>query len=140
MIACGEASGDLYAGALVDALRARDPNLDAFGFGGARMAGAGADLVGHYAGLSVTGLSEAARVLGRSWRMLRALEETARTRRPDVFVAIDFPDFNFRLLPALHRLGVPIVYYVSPQLWAEFGTAERVVQWRASIYHAGNAS
>src|SRR5262249_1006260 len=50
--------------------------------------------------------------------MLKDLERAAAERRPSVFVAIDFPDFNFRLLPRIHRLGIPIVYYVSPQLWA----------------------
>ena len=50
--------------------------------------------------------------------MLRTLSAEAERVRPDVFVAIDFPDFNFRLLPVMKRLGVPVVYYVSPQLWA----------------------
>ena len=50
--------------------------------------------------------------------MLRRLTAAARDQRPDVFVAIDFPDFNFRLMAALHRLGIPVVYYISPQLWA----------------------
>ena len=118
LISCGDASGDIYAGALVHALRARDPHLQTFGFGGARMAEAGADLIGDYRGFTVTGLIEAISVLPRSWRMLRRLGDTARERRPDVFVAIDFPDFNLRLLPAMHGLGIPIVYYVSPQLWA----------------------
>jgi lipid-A-disaccharide synthase len=118
MLSCGEASGDLYAGALVSALREVAARVDVFGFGGARMATAGADLVGDYRGFSVTGLVEALSMLPKSWRMLRTLADTARRRRPDVFVAIDFPDFNFRLLPILRRLGVPIVYYVSPQLWA----------------------
>ena len=118
MLSCGEASGDLYAGALVGALRSIDPQIEAFGFGGARLAAAGAHLVGDFRGFSVTGLVEALAVVPRSWRMLRTLAEAARTRRPDVFVAIDFPDFNLRLLPAIHRLGIPIVYYVSPQLWA----------------------
>jgi lipid-A-disaccharide synthase len=118
MISCGEASGDLYAAALVDALRASEPHVETFGFGGPRLAAAGADLVGNFLGFSVTGLAEAVSVLPRSWRMIRRLGEAARERRPDVFIAVDFPDFNFRLLPILHGLGVPIVYYVSPQLWA----------------------
>jgi lipid-A-disaccharide synthase len=118
MLSCGEASGDLYAAALIRAMRELDPTLEVFGFGGDRMAAAGADLVGDYRGLSVTGLIEAVSVLRQSWTMLRRLEEAARTRHPDVFVAIDFPDFNFRLLPPMRRLGVPIVYYISPQLWA----------------------
>jgi lipid-A-disaccharide synthase len=118
MVACGEASGDLYAAALVDAMRRRSPDVDVFGFGGDRLAAAGASLVGHYRGVSVTGLSEALSALPRSWTLLKQLGAAARDRRPDVFVAIDFPDFNFRLLPVMRRLGVPVVYYVSPQLWA----------------------
>ena len=118
MVSCGEASGDLYAGALVSALRDLDPAVDVFGFGGGRMEAAGARLVGDYRGFSVTGLVEAARVLPKSWKMLRTLSAEAERVRPDVFVAIDFPDFNFRLLPVMKRLGVPVVYYVSPQVWA----------------------
>jgi lipid-A-disaccharide synthase len=118
MVSCGEASGDLYAGALVHELRALNPGTEVFGFGGGRMASAGATLVGDYRGFAVTGLVEALSVVPRSWRMLRALGAAAEAERPDVFVAIDFPDFNFRLLPVLRRLSVPIVYYVSPQLWA----------------------
>jgi len=118
MISCGEVSGDLYAGALTEELRVRAPSADIFGFGGPRLKGAGATLVGDFTGLTVTGLTEAVRVLPRSYAMYRRLVAAARERKPDVFVAIDFPDFNFRLMPAMRRLGVPIVYYISPQLWA----------------------
>ena len=118
MISCGEASGDLYAGALTAELRAREPDAEIFGFGGERLEAAGGHLIGDYRGLSVTGLTEAIRVVPRSFAMLRRLIDAARELRPDVFVAIDLPDFNFRLLAALRRLGIPIVYYVSPQLWA----------------------
>ena len=118
MVSCGEPSGDLYAGALVSEILRRQPSADVFGFGGQHLAGAGARLIGDFKGLSVTGLTEAVRVLPRSFAMLRLLTAAAREQRPDVFVAIDFPDFNFRLMAALHRLGIPIVYYISPQLWA----------------------
>jgi len=118
MISCGEASGDLYAGALAAALRAREPTVEIMGFGGPRLEAAGASLAGDFRGLTVTGLTEALRVLPRSYAMYRRLVGAARARRPDLFVAIDFPDFNFRLMAALRRLGIPIVYYVSPQLWA----------------------
>ena len=118
MISCGEASGDLYAGALAAELRAQAPSADLFGFGGRRLKAAGATLVGDFTGLTVTGLTEAVRVLPRSYAMYRRLIAAARERKPDVFVAIDFPDFNFRLMAAMRRLGVPVVYYVSPQLWA----------------------
>jgi lipid-A-disaccharide synthase len=118
MISCGEASGDLYAGALAAALRARAPSAEIVGFGGRRLEAAGASLLGDFTGLTVTGLTEALRVLPRSYAMYRRLVAEARVRRPDVFVPIDFPDFNFRVMAALRRLGIPVVYYVSPQLWA----------------------
>jgi lipid-A-disaccharide synthase len=118
MISCGEASGDLYAAALAGELRARVPGVEIFGFGGPRLKAAGGDLLGEFTRFSVTGLIEAIGVIPRSVAMLRLLVRAAAERRPDVFVAIDFPDFNFRLMAALKRLGIPIVYYVGPQLWA----------------------
>ena len=118
MISCGEASGDLYAGALTAELRARAPSAEISGLGGPRLEGAGATLIGDFTGVTVTGLTEAVRVLPRSYAMYRRLIAAARERKPDVFVPIDFPDFNFRLMAALRRLGIPVVYYVSPQLWA----------------------
>lgn len=117
MMSCGEASGDLYAGALTRALQAHVP-VEVFGFGGEQLRSAGATLTGDFRGFSVTGITEALSVVRRSWAMLATLTEAARQQRPDVFVAIDFPDFNFRLLPRIKALGIPIVYYISPQLWA----------------------
>jgi len=118
MISCGEPSGDLYAGALAAELRARVPSIEIVGLGGPRLQAAGATLSGHFTGLTVTGLTEVVAVLPRLWRMYRRLVSDARARRPDVFVAIDFSGFNFRLMAALRRLGIPVVYYVSPQVWA----------------------
>jgi len=118
LVSCGEASGDLYAAALADALKAIDPATGILGLGGPRLRAAGADLVGDYEGMAVTGLTEALPVIRRAWRLRAALCDAARTRRPDVLVAVDSPDFNFRLLRPMRDLGVPIVYYVSPQLWA----------------------
>jgi lipid-A-disaccharide synthase len=118
MLSCGEASGDLYAGALVSALRARDPGIDVFGLGGDRFRDAGGRLIGDYRGLAVTGLLEAVRILPDSYAMYRRLVQAAQSEHPDALVLIDFPDFNFRLMAAIKRLGIPIVYYVSPQLWA----------------------
>lgn len=117
MMSCGEASGDLYAGALTRALQTQGP-VEVFGFGGDQLRAAGATLTGDFRGFSVTGITEALAVVRRSWAMLGTLTAAARDQRPDVFVAIDFPDFNFRLLPRIKALGIPIVYYISPQLWA----------------------
>ena len=118
MISCGEASGDLYAGALAAELRAREPTVDIVGLGGRRLEAAGGRLIADFTPLTVTGLIEMIRVLPRSYSILQRLLEAARQHRPDVLVAIDFPDFNFRLMAAMEQLGVPVVYYVSPQLWA----------------------
>jgi lipid-A-disaccharide synthase len=118
MISCGEPSGDLYAGALASEILKLEPDAAITGFGSERLRAAGASLVRDFKGLSVTGLTEALRVIPRSWQNYRALVRAAETERPDVFVPIDFPDFNFFLARALHKRGVPIVYYISPQLWA----------------------
>lgn len=118
LISCGEASGDLYAGALAEEVRFLDPTARIVGLGGDRLRAAGGALVGDYRGLAVTGLAEALAVVPRSLAMYRRLLRAARAERPHVFVAIDFPDFNFRLGSALHGMGIPVVYYVSPQVWA----------------------
>lgn len=118
MLSCGEPSGDLYAGALVRALRAQVGELEAFGLGGEQLAAAGATLIADFHGLSVTGLTEALRVLPRSWVTYQRLVAAARERRPDVLVLVDYPDFNFHLMRAVKALGIPVVYYISPQLWA----------------------
>jgi len=118
MLSCGEPSGDLYAGALAAELRALDPAVRIFGMGGEHLAAAGGRLVADYQGLAVTGLAEALAVLPRSLVTYRRLLAAARAERPDVLVVIDFPDFNFRLGAAVAALGIPIVYYIGPQVWA----------------------
>ncbi len=118
MISCGEPSGDLYAGALASEILKIEPGAEITGFGSDRLRAAGASLVGDFKGLSVTGLTEALRVIPQSWQNYRALVRAAEETPPDVFVPIDFPDFNFFPARALHKRGVPVVYYISPQLWA----------------------
>ncbi len=118
MISCGEPSGDLYAGALAREILALDPSSVITGFGSDKLREAGATLVSDFSGLSVTGLLEVVRLLPKTYATYRQLVAHAREQRPDVFVAIDFPDFNFRLAAAVRALGVPVVYYISPQLWA----------------------
>jgi lipid-A-disaccharide synthase len=118
LLSCGEASGDLYAGALTRELRALDPGVTIAGLGGPAFAAAGGRLLDDYRGLSVTGLTEAIAKLPRSWSALRALTAWATHERPDALVVIDFPDFNFPLARRVKRLGIPVVYYISPQIWA----------------------
>ena len=118
LLSCGEASGDLYAGALTRELRALDPSIAVAGLGGPQFAAAGGRLVDDYRDLAVTGLTEAIAKLPRSLEARRRLVADAERQRPDALVLIDFPDFNFRLAPLVKRLGVPVIYYISPQIWA----------------------
>ena len=118
LLSCAEASGDLYAGALTRELRALDPAIAVAGLGGPQFAAAGGRLVDDYRDLAVTGLTEAIAKLPRSLEARRRLVADAEQHRPDALVLIDFPDFNFRLAPLVKRLGVPVVYYISPQIWA----------------------
>jgi len=118
LLSCGEPSGDLYAGALTRELRALDPAIVLFGLGGPQFAAAGGRLIEDYRGLAVTGLTEAIAKLPRSLAALGTLTAAARDERPDALVVVDFPDFNFRLARRVRRLGIPVVYYISPQIWA----------------------
>jgi lipid-A-disaccharide synthase len=118
MLSCGEASGDLYAGALTRELLALDPTATVSGFGGGHFAAAGGQLIEDYRGLAVTGLTEWISKVPRLLTAMKRLEAAARADRPDAVVVIDFPDFNFRLARRMKKLGVPVVYYISPQIWA----------------------
>jgi lipid-A-disaccharide synthase len=118
LISAGEASGDLHGARLLAALKRRRPGLTAFGMGGERLEAAGLDRVARSESLSVVGISEVFEKLPALWRAIRLLRDAARRSRPDAAILIDFPDFHGRLARTLHRDGVPLVYYVSPQVWA----------------------
>jgi lipid-A-disaccharide synthase len=119
LVSCGEPSGDLYAADLVHHLRHRtETPLDVFGLGGERLEAEGARLLGHVRDLAVVGLWEVVSHLPRFARTFRRLLAEVDERRPDLAVLVDYPDFNLRLARALHRRGIPVVYYVSPQVWA----------------------
>ena len=148
LLSCGEASGDLYAGALTRELLAIDPDLRIAGLGGPRFAAAGGRLVDDYRDISVTGLTEWIPKLPRLLAVRRRLIAAARAERPDALVLIDFSGFNFRLAPSIRRLGVPVVYYISPQIWASRAgrlatiraIADRVLvifPFEESIYRSG---
>ena len=118
LLSCGEASGDLYAGALTRELRALDPTLAIAGLAGPQFEAAGGRLLDDYRDIAVTGLTEAIAKVPRSYAALRRLVNAARADRPHALVVVDAPDFNFRLAPRIKRLGVPVIYYISPQIWA----------------------
>lgn len=118
LVSAGEPSGDVYAGELLDKLRAARPGLDAFGLGGDHMAQAGARLVAHVRDVAVVGLVEVLRHLGQLRAVFDGILAEVDRERPRVAVLVDYPDFNLRLAAKLHRRGIPVVYYVSPQIWA----------------------
>ncbi|HYX43357.1 MAG TPA: lipid-A-disaccharide synthase, partial [Pyrinomonadaceae bacterium] len=120
MIVAGEASGDAHAAALVRALqeRAGAARLECFGATGREMRAAGVESVVEIDQLAIVGLLEIGRALPKFWRVFRLLRDAALARRPDAVVLVDWPDFNLRLARTLHRRGLRVIYYISPQLWA----------------------
>jgi len=121
-ISAGEASGEHYGALLVTALRkqlaAAGQTATFFGMGGARMEAAGLERIVRAEEMAVMGLTEVLRHLPHIYRELERLKQSIRERRPAVAVLIDLPDLHFRVARELHRLGIPVVFFVSPQLWA----------------------
>jgi len=122
-ISAGEASGEHYGALLASALRQKlDPKGERaellFGMGGPRMAEAGVDLAVRAEDMAVMGFTEVVTHLPRIWSEFQRLKRAIRARRPTVAVLIDFPEIHFRLARLFHQLGVPVIYFVSPQLWA----------------------
>jgi lipid-A-disaccharide synthase len=124
LISAGEASGEFYGAELIQALRRQvsqtEPNTDIefFGVGGEQMRAAGCDLLVDAKEIAEVGITEVVKHIPTIYRRFRQVVREVERRRPDAAVLIDFPDFNLRLARELHWLGVPVIYYVSPQLWA----------------------
>lgn len=118
LISAGEASGELYGAGLIAALRRRVPGAQFSGVGGQSMRDVGFETIIDAHGISVVGLTEVVTHLPHIYGEFKRLVREAKSRRPDAAILIDFPDFNLRLARELHKLGIPVIYYVSPQLWA----------------------
>lgn len=117
MIVAGEPSGDAHAAALVKALRERG-ELDFFGATGPLMREAGVETIVNSDELAIMGILEVSRVFSKFISAFRKLKAAAVQRSPDAVVLVDWPEFNLRLASALHRRGLKVIYYISPQLWA----------------------
>src|SRR2546426_1255595 len=118
LLVAGEASGDLHGADLVRVLRATLPDLEVFGLGGERLREAGMQTVADASDVATVGLTQAAGRLRTLWRAYRALGRRLRDDPPDLCVLIDFPEFNLRLAHLAKRAGVPVLYYIGPQVWA----------------------
>lgn len=118
LMVAGEASGDLHGARLWSDLAALRPGLSAFGLGGPEMREAGVATLADSAEISVVGITEVLKILPRAREIFRRILDAVDRERPALAVLVDFPDFNLRLARRLHERGVPVVYYVSPQVWA----------------------
>src|SRR5206468_1293770 len=117
LLVAGEASGDLHGADLVRALRASVPELEVFGVGGERLREAGMETVADVGEVATMGLKATGR-LRALWHAYRTLARRLRADPPDLCVLIDFPEFNLRLARVAKRAGVPVLYYIGPQVWA----------------------
>ena len=132
-LVAGEASGDLLAGLLLDGLRARWPQLTTAGIGGAHMTAHGFDAWWPIEKLSVRGYLE---VLPRLPELLSIRKQLARrllTERPDLFIGVDAPDFNFDLEARLKKAGIKTLHFVSPSFWA--WRPEKLLKLKAAADH-----
>jgi lipid-A-disaccharide synthase len=118
LISAGEASGDLYASEIVEALRRRSPGITFFGCAGPRMQKAGVKPIVDAASLSVVGLIEVVSHIPRIYGEFRKLVRSAEIEKPDLAILTDSPDFHLRLARKLEKLGVPVIYLIAPQVWA----------------------
>src|SRR5712675_105724 len=118
MIVAGEASGDLHGGDLAREIVARNPSADLFGVAGETMRAAGVRALVRMEDIHGLGLSELASTIGRTIRAFRMLSKIIRREKPDLVILIDYAEFNLILSGTARRAGVPVLYYITPQVWA----------------------
>lgn len=114
----GEPSGDLHGAKLVRELQQRHPGVKCSGFGGPLMQTAGCQIIFQLTDLAVMGFLRVVPMLWKFYRLVRMARHYFETERPDAVVLVDFPGFNWWIARQAHRLGIPVFYYLPPQLWA----------------------
>lgn len=114
----GEPSGDLHAAKVAEALRAAEPDRPLVGVGGERMRAAGVTLIEHSERLAAIGFVEVLRHIPRHWQLLRTLKSRLASEQVGLVILMDYPGFNMRVAEAAHAAGVPVLYYITPQVWA----------------------
>src|SRR5262245_24549663 len=132
-LSAGEPSGDLHGASLIQALRHRDPGIECVGFGGERMEAAGCRLLYPLCQLAIMGFLRVLPGIPTFYRFLRHADGFFRERRPDALVLIDYPGFHWWLARRAHAHGIPVFYFVPPQLWAWAGW--RVRKMRRWVDH-----
>jgi len=118
LLLAGEASGDYHAAALVRDLKAANPEIRVSGIGGDRLAAAGMELLHHYRDINTIGLSEGFSKIRNIVKAYQTMKRELRSGLHDLFIPVDFPDVNLRLCKLARDAGLPVYYYISPQVWA----------------------
>jgi lipid-A-disaccharide synthase len=118
VISAGEASGDLHGAHLVRAIHRQDKYVFFCGIGGSSLRKAGVRILVDAATLSVVGFTEVLSKLRHIFRTLGKMKRLLQSLRPELVILIDFPDFNLLVARAAKKLGIPVLYYISPQVWA----------------------
>ncbi|MBI4634611.1 MAG: lipid-A-disaccharide synthase [Deltaproteobacteria bacterium] len=127
MIVAGEASGDLHGSRLVKAMKEEESGLRFFGIGGKRSREAGVSIIADVADMAVVGLTEVVLKLFDILKVMREMKKRLRQERPNLLILIDYPDFNIPLAKTAKELGIPVLYYISPQVWAwRFGRIKTI--------------
>jgi lipid-A-disaccharide synthase len=128
MIIAGETSGDQHGAKLVRAMRKRDNGLFFCGIGGQALKEAGVDILIDAHEISVVGITEVLSKIPIIFRSLRMVKKAFKAFRPNLLILIDFPDFNLQVAATAKKMGIPILYYISPQIWAwRPGRVEKIV-------------
>lgn len=134
MLVVGEASGDLYGAQLVNHLYRQNPSLDIYGVAGENLKREGIRVLFDVARLAGMGLAELVGNLRSLWNAYWLLRKSLRDQRPDLLILIDFPEFNLRLARLAHRWEIPVLYYISPQVWAwRKGRTRKIARWVSRV-------
>jgi len=118
LVVSGEASGDMYAAELIKEIRKRLPSAHFYGLGGEKSRLAGMEIIAEMTALSVVGFAEVLQKLHKIKAVFDKILSVSSSLRPDAAILIDYPGFNLRLAAKLKKIGIPVIYYVSPQIWA----------------------
>ena len=118
MFSAGEASGDTHGASVAKALSQIDSNIEMFGMGGTLMEQAGVRIVYDIKNLGVIGIVEIIKSLPKFFKLRTYLKRVMLKEKPDVLVCIDYPGFNMKLAEVAHQLGIPVLYYIAPTIWA----------------------
>jgi len=138
LIIAGEASGEMHAARMISALKLKLPEVAVSGIGGENMRAAGVEILVDFSELAVMGLVEVLKQYRQLKAVLKQMEQRLKEQRPDLLILVDYPGFNLRLAKKAKKLGIPVLYYISPKVWAwragRVKTIKRVVDYMAVLF------